>query len=82
MRDFFNVRKNRKLLNKILVRKSDLNYNILRRNYLPHDAIEGQMKEVKEVGRQRRQIFDILRKRGRYWELGEEAENQNKRWKR
>ena len=31
--------------------------HILRRNYLLHDAIEGQMTEVKGVGRTRRTQF-------------------------
>ena len=42
--------------------------HILRRNCLLHDAIEGQMKEVKGVGR-RTQLLDDLRNRRRYWEL-------------
>ena len=45
------------------------------------DAIEGQMTEVKGVGRRRTQLIDDLRNRRRYWELKEEAEDRN-RWKR
>jgi hypothetical protein len=50
--------------------------HILRRNYLLHDAIEGQMAEIKGVRRRRRrtQLLDDLRKR-RNWELKEECEN-------
>jgi hypothetical protein len=39
-----------------------------------HGAIEGQMTEVKGVGR-KTQILD-LRNRERYWELKEEAEDR------
>jgi hypothetical protein len=35
---------------------------------------------VKGVGRRRTQLLDDLRNRRRYWELKEEAEDQN-RWK-
>ena len=42
---------------------------ILRRNCLLHDVIEGQMTEVKGVGRRRTQLLDDLRNRRRYWEL-------------
>ena len=49
--------------------------HILRRNCLHRDAIEGQMMEVKGVGRRRIiQLLDDLRKRTRYWELKEEDE--------
>jgi len=44
----------------------------LRRNFCLHDAIEGQMKEVKGVGT-RTELLDDLRKRRRYWELKKEA---------
>ena len=62
--------------------------NILRRkaNWIGHiekklplyDAIEGQMTDVKGVGRRRRrtQLIDDLRNRRRYWELKEEAEDR------
>ena len=35
------------------------------------------MMEVKGVGRRRTQLLDDLRKGRRYWELKEEAEDQN-----
>ena len=41
----------RTLLNNILRRKANLIGYILRKNCLLHDAIEGQMTEVKGVGR-------------------------------
>ena len=47
----------------------------MRRNFLLHDAIEGQMTEVKGVGR-RTQLLGDLRNRRRYWELKEEAEDR------
>jgi hypothetical protein len=46
----------------------------------PSYAIEGQMTEVKGVGRRRTQLLDDLRNRRKYWELKEEVEEQ-KRWK-
>ena len=46
----------------------------LRRNCLLR-IIEGQITEVKGVGRGRTQLLDNLRNR-RYWELKEEAEGQ------
>ena len=70
----------RTLLNNILRRKANWIGHILRRNCL-HDAIEGQMTEVKGVGRRRTQLLDYLRNRRRYWELKEEAEDRN-RWRR
>ena len=48
----------------------------LRRNCLLQDAIEGQMTEVKGVGRRRTQLLDDLSNRRRYWELKEEAEDR------
>ena len=71
----------RTLLNTILRKKANWIGHILRRNCLLHDAIEGQMMEVKGVGRRRRtQLLDDLRNRRRYWELKEEAEDR-KRWR-
>ena len=58
------------MLNNILSRNVYSIGRILKRNCLPHDAIEGQMMEVKGVVR-----IKI------YWELKEEAED-GKRWKR
>ena len=64
----------RTLLNNILRRKANWIGNILRRNCVLHGAIEGQMAEVKEVGRRRTHLLDDLRNRRRYWELNEETE--------
>ena len=36
------------------------------------------MTEVKEIGKRRTQLLDDLKKRRRYWELKEEAENREK----
>ena len=69
------------LLNNILRRKANWIGHILRRNGLLHDAIEGQMTEVKVVGRIRTQLLDDLRNRRRHWELKEEAEDR-KGWRR
>ena len=72
----------RTLLNNILRRKANWIGHILRRNCLLHHAIEGQMTEVKEVGRRRRtQLLDDLRNMRRYWEIKEEAEDR-KGWRR
>ena len=67
------IGKKRILLNNILRRKVNWICHILSRNCLLHDAIEGQMTEVKVVER-RTQLLD-LRNRRRYWELKEEAED-------
>ena len=64
----------RTLLNNILRYKANWIGHILRINYILHVAIEGQMTEVKVVGRRRTQLLDDLRDRRRYWELKEEAE--------
>ena len=53
--------------------------HILRRNCLLRDAIEGQMTEIKGVGRRRTLLLDGLRNRRGYWELKEEAEDRNER---
>ena len=66
----------RRLLNNILHRKVNWIGHILRRNCLFYDAIEGQMTEVKGVGRRRTQLLDDLRNRRTYWELKEEAEDR------
>ena len=50
--------------------------HILRRNCLLYYAIDGQMAEVKGVGRRRTQLPDFLSNRRRYWELKEEAEDR------
>ena len=67
----------RTLLNNILRRKANWISHNLRRNCLLHDAIEGQMTEVKGVGRRRTQLLGDLRNR-RYWELKEEAEDRKR----
>ena len=69
----------RALLNNILRRKTNWIGHILRKNCLLHDAIEGQMTEVKGV--ERTQLLDDLRNKRTYKELKEEAEDRN-RWKR
>ena len=75
------IAEKRTLLNNILRRKVNWMGHILRRNCLLHDAIGGQMTEVKGVGRRRRTLLlDDLKNRRRYWELKEEAEDR-KRWR-
>ena len=61
----------------MLLKKANWICRILRRNCLLHGAIEGQMTEVKGVGRRRTQLLDDLRNGRRYWELKEEAEDRN-----
>ena len=79
---FERIGEKRTLVNNILRRKANWIGHILRRNFLLPDAIEGQMTEVKGVGRRRRtQLLDDLRNSRRYWELKEEAEDR-KRWRR
>jgi hypothetical protein len=68
-------------MNNILRRKVNGIGHILKINCLLHDVIEGQMTEVKGVGRRITQLLDDLRHRRRYWELKEEPEDR-KRWKR
>ena len=70
----------RTLVNNILRRKANWISHIPRRNCLLHDVIEGQMTEVKGVGRRRTQLLDDLRNRRRYCELKEETEDR-KIWK-
>ena len=48
----------RTLLNNIQHTKVNLIAHILRKNCLLHDAIEGQIKEVKGVGRRKTQLLD------------------------
>jgi hypothetical protein len=60
----------RTLLNNILHRKANWIGHILGRNCLLREGgIEGQMTEVKEVGRRRTQLLDDLRNKRRYREL-------------
>ena len=58
----------RTLMNNILCRIANWIGHILRRNCLLHDAIEGQITEVKGVGRRRTQLLDDLRNKKSYWE--------------
>ena len=51
--------------------------HILRRNCLLHDAIEGQMTEVKEI-RRKTHLLEDLRYKRRYCELKEESEDRNR----
>ena len=67
----------RTLLNNIQSRKVNWIGYIVRRNCLLHEVIEGQMTEVKGVGRRRTQLLDDLRTR-RYRELKKEAEDKKK----
>ena len=53
----------RTILNNILRRKANWIGHILRRIFLLHAAIEGQMTEVKGVGRRITQLLDDLRNR-------------------
>ena len=66
------------LLNNILRRKVNWIGHILRRILILCDTIEGQMTEVKGVGRRRTQLLDDLRNIRRYWELKKEAEERNR----
>ena len=49
------IAEKRTFINNILSRKANWIGHILRRNCLLHDAIEGQMTEMKGVGRRRTQ---------------------------
>ena len=60
----------------ILRRKANWAGHILRRNCLLHDVSEGQMTEVRGVGRRRTQLHDVLGIRRKYWELKEEVEDK------
>ena len=52
----------RTLLNNILCKKKDNRIgHILKINCFLHDAIEGQMTEVKGVGRRRKQLLNDLK---------------------
>ena len=62
-RSFKHIGENRTLLNNILNKKTNWIGHILRKNCLLHDAIEGQMTEVEEVGRRIAYLLDDLRKR-------------------
>ena len=62
----------------LLRRKVNCIGHIRRRNCLLHDTIEGQMTEVKGLGRRRTQLLDDLRKKKRYSKLKEEAEDRKR----
>ena len=67
----------RTLLNNILRRKANwIGHILIKKNCLLRDAIEGQMTEVKGVGRT---ASICLRNRRRYRELKEEAEDRKRR---
>ena len=72
------IEEKRTILNNILRRRANWIGHILRRNCLLHDVSEGQMTEVKGVGRRRTQLLDDLRNRRRYWELKEEPKDRNR----
>ena len=72
------IGKKRTLLNNILRRKAIWISYILRRNCLLHDALEGQMTELKGIRRRRTQLLDDLRNRKRHWVLKKEAEDLNR----
>ena len=57
------------LLNNVLRRKENCIGSILRINCLSHDAIDGQMTEVKLVGKRRTHFVNDLRNRKRFWEV-------------
>ena len=59
------IEEKRTLLDNIQHRKANWIGHNLRRNCLLHDAIEGQMTEVKGVGRRRIRLLDALRNRKR-----------------
>ena len=62
------------------MQKSQLYWSYPEENLSLHDAIEGQMTEVKGVGRRRTQLLADLINR-RYWQLKKEVEDP-KKWKR
>ena len=78
---FERIGEKRTLRNNILRRNANWIGHILGRNCLPPDVIEGQMVELKGVGRRITPLLDNLRNRRRYWGLKEEVEDR-KRWKR
>ena len=61
----------------MLRRKAKWIAHIVRRNCLLYDAIEGQMMEVKGIGRRKTQLL-YLRNRRRYRELKEKVEDRKK----
>ena len=71
----------RTLQNNVILRKANWIRRILRVNCHLHHVIEGQMMEVKGVGRRRSQILDYFKNRRKYWGLKEEDQDR-KRCKR
>ena len=69
---FERIRQKRTVLNNILRIKFNWIGHILRINCLLHYVIQGQMTEVRGVGR-RTQLLDWKNRR-RYWKLKQEAE--------
>ena len=63
-------------LNNTLPRKANWVRYILRVSSLIYDVIEGNVSEVKGIGRRAR-LLDDLRNRRRYWELKEEEGDGN-----
>ena len=59
----------------MLCRKANWIGHILRRYFVLHYDIEGQMTEVEGVGSRKTQLLDDLRNRRSYWELKKEAED-------
>ena len=57
------VAEKRTLLNNIICRKVYWIGHILRRNCLLHDAIQGQMTDLKGAGRRRTQLLDDLKQK-------------------
>jgi hypothetical protein len=55
----------RRLINNIPYRKANWIGHFLSRNCLVHDAIQGELTEVKGEGRRKIQLLDDLRKRRR-----------------
>ena len=74
MKELFRINQIFSFIVDILHRKANRVFNILRKNCLFHDSLEGQMTEVKGVRRTRTQLLNDLRNRA-YWELKEEAED-------
>jgi hypothetical protein len=64
--------------NYILCRNVNWIGQILKINCFFHYAIEGQILEVKGVGRRITQLLDDLRSRRIYWELKEEDEDRTR----
>ena len=64
-RSFLTYRREGTHLNNILRRKANRIRHILRRNFLFHDVIEGQVTEVNGIGSRTTQLFNDLRNKRR-----------------